>query len=185
MNNFISFDNKESFLNWLDQNHPTCPGFFLRFDKTKTTSSLTYEEALDIALCYGFIDGVTKKIDENFYTRYFTKRSQRSIWSTKNKISALRLIKQNLMKPSGMEAILLAKSDGRWDKADLPPKDYSISDFNELLNPYFLAQKNFQAFSNSIKKTYAMSYYTLKKQESRDRRLKVIIERLENNLKPM
>ena len=89
------------------------------------------------------------------------------------------------MKPSGMEAILLAKSDGRWDKADLPPKDYSISDFNELLNPYFFSSKEFSSFFKFDKKTYAMSYYTLKKQESRDRRLKVIIERLENNLKPM
>lgn len=181
----LIFINKQEFWDWLAKNHASREGRLIQFDKRMKTSSLTYEEALDVALCFGWIDGVTKKIDDQFYTKYFTKRSTKSIWSTKNKNSVARLIKDGFMMPSGMEAVSLAKLDGRWDKADLPPSDFSIEAFENLLIDYPKAYEQYLIFSPSIRKTYAMSYYTLKKDESRINRLQVIIKRLENKLKPM
>lgn len=181
----LTFMNQEDFRKWLDLNHNTSPGRWIQFDKKKEISSLTYEEALDIALSYGWIDGVVRRIDDQFYVRYFTQRLKTSVWSTKNKRTIERLFKENRMMPSGIKAVEDAKQDGRWDKADLPPEDFDVQAFKELLKSSQLALKNYHAFSSSIQKTYAMSYYTLKKIESREKRLRVIIERLEKNLKPM
>ncbi len=89
------------------------------------------------------------------------------------------------MMPSGMLAVELAKKDGRWEKADLAPNDFSLPDFVELLRPNKKALDNYLAMSNSVQKTYAMSYFALKQPESRQRRLAVILDRLEQNLKPM
>lgn len=181
----LIFKDKQEFWDWLSLNHHLSEGKLVQFDKQLKTSTLKYEESVDVALCFGWIDGVTKRIDEQFYTKYFTKRSIKSIWSTKNKKSVERLMKDGLMRPSGMEAVELAKRDGRWEKSDLPPLDFNVNDFEKLLINHQTAHEHFLKFSPSIQKTYAMSYYTLKKDDSRERRLSVIIKRLENNLKPM
>ena len=181
----ISFKDKNEFYQWMLNNHQSNDGIHIRYDKLKKESSLTYEESLDIALCFGWIDGVLKKIDDQFYTRYFTKRLPKSIWSTKNKKSVERLMKDGLMMPKGIEAVEIAKKDGRWEKADLPPEDFDTVAFKNLLLDYPEAYESYIDFSNSIQKTYAMSYYVLKKEESRAKRLLVIISRLEKHLKPM
>jgi len=179
------FTQKNDFWKWLENNHETHKGIWIKFDKTKTTSLLTANEALECALCFGWIDGVIKRVDETYYMKYFAKRTEKSIWSTKNKKTVERLIIEGMMMPSGYNAIEVAKKDGRWDKADLPPEDFSIENFKKILKDHQLAYMNYLEFSSSIQKTYAMSYYTLKKTDSRDRRLKVIIDRLEKQLKPM
>lgn len=181
----LNFKNKEAFWTWLEKNHQMDEGHFLKFDKKLVTSTLKPDEALDVALCFGWIDGILKRIDDQFYIKYFAKRRPKSIWSSKNKASAYRLIKDGLMMPSGMEAVYQAQKDGRWDKADLSPHDFNMDDFEKLLLPYPEAYEQYKMFSSSIRKTYAMSYYVLKKEESRANRLKTIIERLENHLKPM
>ena len=182
---YLIFNNQKEFWDWLDLNHETHQGIWIKFDKTRTTSTLTADEALHCALCFGWIDGVLKKIDDQFYIKYFAKRTSKSIWSTKNKRTVEKLIKDNIMMTSGLKAINAAKKDGRWDKADLPPDDFNVEDFKNLLKEYTIAYMHYLEFSPSIQKTYAMSYYTLKKAESREKRLNVIIKRLEQNLKPM
>lgn len=181
----ILFLNRETFHSWLISHHEKHPGIWIKFDKTHKESVLTPEQALDEALCFGWIDGQIKSLGDQFYLKYFAKRSPKSVWSTKNKKSIERLTKDGQMKPSGIFAVELAKKDGRWERADLDPIDFSVKDFIQLLSHNEKARTNFLAMSNSIQKTYAMSYYALKKPESRDRRLLVIFERLENNLKPM
>lgn len=181
----LSFKDKDAFKDWLSKHHDQSDGILIRYDKTLKESSLTYEESLDIALSFGWIDGVLKRIDEKFYTRYFTKRSSKSIWSTKNKASVERLMKNGLMMPSGIEAVEVAKRDGRWERADLPPTDFSVDAFKDLLISYPIAYESYLSFSPSIQKTYAMSYYVLKKEDSRIRRLEVIVSRLKKHLKPM
>lgn len=181
----ILFLSKETLHSWLLKNHENHPGIWIKFDKTHKESVITPEEALDEALCFGWIDGQIKSIDSQFYLKYFAKRSPKSVWSSKNKASIERLTKDGKMMPAGIFASEIAKKDGRWDRADLDPIDFSMKDFIELLSQCEKAHKNFITMSNSIQKTYAMSYYVLKKPESRQRRLLVIIERLENNMKPM
>lgn len=170
---YLTFKNKAEFWNWLIKNHDISQGRYLIFDKSKKTSTLTADEALDCALCFGWIDSIIKKIDDQFYIKYFAKRTFKSIWSTKNKKTVQKLIDEKLMMEPGLKAIELAKKNGRWDKADLPPNDYNLKDFTELLEKSQLAHKNFISFSPSIQKIYAMSYYVLKRIESRERRLKV------------
>jgi uncharacterized protein YdeI (YjbR/CyaY-like superfamily) len=183
--NILSFKHNQDLLSWFEHHHESDDGIWIKFDKTKTSSTLTSYEALEAALCYGWIDGQIKKIDETYYIKYFKKRSNKSIWSTQNKKYAEKLIKEKKMKPSGFKQIELAKQDGRWEKSDKPPVDYDIDEFMSLLKTHEKAYQTYMSFSPSIKKTYALSYYTLKKPESRSRRLKVIIERLESGLKPM
>jgi len=183
--NPLVFEDQHSFEAWLMNNHETAPGQWIRFDKQLNTSRLTPDQALIVALCFGWIDGQIKKIDDQFYVKYFAKRTKSSIWSTRNKQIAESLIEKGLMTSSGMKAIKLAKEDGRWERSDLPPADYDIEDFRRLLKRSEIAYDNYMSFSPSIQRTYAMSYFVLKKEESRAKRLNVIIDRLEKNLKPM
>jgi uncharacterized protein YdeI (YjbR/CyaY-like superfamily) len=181
----MMFKDKNAFNEWLFSHHEKHPGIWIRFDKLKQTSSLTPFEALDVALCYGWIDGLLKRLDDQFYIKYFAKRTLHSIWSTRNKGYAQKLIDQGLMMPAGFEAMELAKKDGRWEKADLPPEDFDIEDFKQKIGISQKALMTYQSFTPSIQKIYALSYYMLKKPESRQKRLAVIIERLEKGLKPM
>lgn len=181
----LFFLDQQSFYEWLSLHHEDVDHAWIKFDKTKKASSLTPFEALDIALCFGWIDGLIKRLDDQYYIKYFSKRLPKSIWSTQNKKFAERLIKEERMMPSGYKAIELAKRDGRWEKADQAPEDFNLESFKDLLSVSDLAYKQFNSFSPSIQKTYAMSYYILKKPESRLNRLHVIIQRLEQGLKPM
>jgi len=183
--NPLLFVDEQSFSQWLNQNHETASGQWLRFDKKLITSTLTPDEALKVALCYGWIDGQIRKLDDQYYFKYFARRTKSSIWSTRNKQIAESLITKGLMMPSGMNAIELAKKDGRWNRSDLPPADFDLDKFKSLLKDYPVAYTNFLAFSPSVQKTYAMSYFVLKKEESRIRRLGAIVDRLEKKLKPM
>ena len=181
----LFFHDQIHFHQWLAQYHRDHPGVWIMFDKTHTKSRLTPEEALDEALCFGWIDGQIKRLDEMYYLKYFAKRTPKSIWSSKNKQSVARLINEGRMMSAGYVAVESAKRDGRWDKADQDPVDYSRDDFIRIISLDPDALHNFMNMSLSIQKTYALSYYVLKKEASRQKRLSIIIERLKNNLKPM
>ncbi len=92
------FTTQQEWESWLSLHHSQMEGIWLRFDKTLSTSTLTSEQALDVALSYGWIDGLIKRIDDQFYIKYFAKRRKQSIWSTKNKTSVERLIQAGKMK---------------------------------------------------------------------------------------
>ncbi|MCU0105011.1 YdeI/OmpD-associated family protein [Acholeplasma vituli] len=165
-------------------NNINSEGFWIQFSKLNEPK-LTYEEAVTTAIKYGFIDGQMKRLNENYYIRYFTKRRPKSIWSTKNKKTANYLIETNQMTAAGLKMVEIAKSNGCWEKADLPPDDFSLEEFTIMLKLYPLAIENFLKMSPSVQKTYALSYYVLKTETSRNKRLELIIKRLEKNLKPM
>jgi len=179
------FMDKHAFWDWLNVHVDDQEGIWIRFDKFKKTSSLTPKEAVDVALCFGWIDGQLRSEGDQFYIKYFTKRRPQSIWSTVNKTNALRLIKEGLMMKQGFDAIDAAKKDGRWEKADQPPIDFDMEGFKKRIEPHEIAYQNYIKMSSSIQKIYAISYYALKKEESRVHRLDVIIDRLNRNLKPM
>jgi uncharacterized protein YdeI (YjbR/CyaY-like superfamily) len=178
------FINKDDCLQWFSK-HVYHESIWIVFDKRNISEKLTYEQALDIALCYGWIDGQLKKINENEYKRLFARRRPESAWSTKNKNAVDRLTKDGLMTEHGLKVIQVSKENGRYQQADLPPLDFSMESFDLMIKPYELAYNNYTHMSQSIKKTYALSYYTAKKEETRIKRLSQIIERLEKNLKPM
>jgi uncharacterized protein YdeI (YjbR/CyaY-like superfamily) len=181
----VFFNNKNEFKQFLEEHHEDSKGVWIKFDKRPTPNKLTPEEALEEALCFGWIDSTIKSIDSTYYIKYFTHRNKNSKWSSKNKILAEQLIKNNRMTPYGQNEIDLAKADGRWETSDSLPNDFNIDAFHDLLRDYNKAYSNYLNMSFSVQRTYAISYFALKKQESRDRRLKVVIERLEKNLPPM
>ncbi|MCV2231965.1 YdeI/OmpD-associated family protein [Acholeplasma manati] len=179
----LYFENTIDFEDYLNS-HVNGPSFWLKISK-KNEPKLTADLAVEIALCYGWIDSTNKRLDADYYLKYFAQRRTKSVWSTKNKKTIERLIRENKMKAPGYEAVKIAKKNGCWDRADLPPEDFDLEGFKARLTQTPKAYANYVAMSPSIQKTYAMSYYTLKTDVARQRRFAVIIARLEQNLKPM
>ena len=178
------FYTKNDFIKWLSTHH-NHPGIWIKFDKEKTDIILTAEEALDAALCYGWIDGKIKRIDDKYYMKYFAMRHPKSIWSTKNKHSVARLIKAKEMTTYGLKAIEIAKNNGMWDKADLPSKAFSMAQFTHMLQEDQEAYNNYLSMSPSIQKTYAYYYYDAKREITRLKRKQEIMMRLRKKLKPL
>ena len=162
---------------WLDKNHTQTEGIWLRiFKKDSGRATVTYAEALDQALCYGWIDGLKKSCDELSWIQKFTPRRSRSQWSHLNTQHVARLTQTGLMMPAGIAAVEAAKADGRWQAAyassknAAPPEDFLVA---------LTKDKKAKAFFESLNKAnvYAIGYrlQTAKKPETRARRLKNIL----------
>ena len=176
----LAFKSSISFRDWLEKNHAGAEGIWLRiYKKDSGEASITYAEALDQALCFGWIDGQKRSNDENSWLQKFTPRRAKSGWSKLNTQHAERLIKSGEITPSGREAVEAAKVDGRWQAAYessrniVPPED-----FMKLLGK----NKKAKAFFDSLNKAnvYAIVYrlQTARKRETRERRMKKIFEML-------
>jgi uncharacterized protein YdeI (YjbR/CyaY-like superfamily) len=126
-----SFASPRAFAKWLATNHAKSKGIWLRmFKKNSGVSSITHADALDEALCYGWIDGQTKKFDDQSWLQRFTPRRPRSLWSKRNVARAEQFIKEKRMQPAGLKEIEAAKADGRWNAAyDSPAKMEIPNDF--------------------------------------------------------
>ena len=115
------FPSRVAWAVWLDENHSSSSGVWVRLAKKGSgVGSVSYAEALDVALCYGWIDGQKKPESSDFWLQRFCPRSRKSIWSQINCGKALALIESGLMKPAGLAEIERAKSDGRWGLLTLP-----------------------------------------------------------------
>jgi uncharacterized protein YdeI (YjbR/CyaY-like superfamily) len=181
-----SFKNRDEFRKWLTENALSDNGIWLVFDK-KTASTLSANEALEEALCFGWIDGQMESIDEKYYKKYFKQRRKDSNWSEKNKKLIEKLESQNIMTKYGREKIKHAKENGFWDsiqKEELT-EDH-IAQFETILKTYEPAYENFMKMTKSVRKAYAGSYFWgAKTEEGKQKRFSVIIERLNLNLNPM
>jgi uncharacterized protein YdeI (YjbR/CyaY-like superfamily) len=181
----LFFESQYEWRTWLEQNHKAAMGVWLRFYKKGSgITSLNYAGALDEALCYGWIDGQSKSFDEKSYLQKFTPRRAKSIWSKRNIELIARLIKEGKMKPSGLKEAESAKTDGRWDRAYDSPGNLSIpEDFLLKLSE----NKKALAFFESLNKanTYAITWrlQTAKKPETREKRMKIILEMLSSGEK--
>ena len=181
----VSFRKSKEWLTWLERNHASSSGAWLKIAKKGAAAqSVTYAEALEAALCYGWIDGQKKSYDEDAWLQKFTPRGPRSIWSKINREKVKELIKKGQMKAAGLEAVERAKKNGQWDSAyegqrgiGLPP------DFETELEER-PAAKEFFAGLNSVNR-YAILHriQTAKKPETRAKRIKQFIEMLERGEK--
>ncbi len=176
----IEFKSGKAFETWLGKNFDNPDGLWLKiFKKNSVKKSVTYAEALDVALCYGWIDGQKKAFDEQAWLQKFCPRKPGSIWSKINTGHVERLISENRMKPSGLKVVEIAKSNGAWERAYDSPNNMTIpEDFlNELSK-----NKKAEAFFKTLNKTNHFSIgfrlQTAKKQETREKRIKTIIEML-------
>jgi uncharacterized protein YdeI (YjbR/CyaY-like superfamily) len=114
----LTFKTRAAWRKWLDKNHSSAEGVWLQYAKKGSgIQTIAYVEAVEVALCYGWIDGLTKTIDDDYYKQRFTPRRKRSNWSKTNVERALALIESGDMQPAGRAEVERAKADGRWDAA--------------------------------------------------------------------
>lgn len=181
----ISFKTPKAFEKWLEKNHNKIDGIWLRFFKKDSgEKSIVYKEALDEALCYGWIDGQTKKYDEQSYLQKFTPRRPRSIWSKKNTDHIERLTALGKMKQPGLAEVEKAKADGRWAKAyDSPSQMQVPDDFIKLLSKNKKAKTFFDSLNKTNKYAIGWRLQTAKKPETREKWMNRILEMLLNEEK--
>lgn len=175
-----AFSTQKEWHSWLFKHGSTEPGIWLRmYKKASGKPTITYDEALDEALCFGWIDGIARRFDEESYVQRFTPRRKKSIWSKRNIEHIDRLTKEGRMQPGGLAEVERAKADGRWAQAyDSPANTEIPADFLKEL----AKDKKAETFFKTLNKTntYAIAWrlQTAKKPETRERRMKVILEML-------
>jgi uncharacterized protein YdeI (YjbR/CyaY-like superfamily) len=179
------FTNIEGWNTWLTENHDASEGIWLRiYKKDSGEKSVTYNEALEEALCFGWIDGQKKSYDEKSWLQKFTPRHPKSLWSKRNTEHVLRLIKENRMKPTGLKEVEAAKKDGRWDKAYSPQAQMKIpDDFISVLKKDQNAYEFFKTLNKANIYAIAWRLQTAKKPETREKRMKTLLEMMKNQQK--
>lgn len=186
MNEALEVHSREAFRAWLEENSQRSDGVWLLFYKKGNLKWIKASEALEEALCYGWIDGKMQRRDEETYVKYFAKRRKNSKWSEKNKALVRALEAQGVMTDCGRREVDEAKQNGQWDAAAPQPiTEAEIAEVAQALKPYSLAHANFSAMSPSIKKTYTRAFFDAKTQQGCAKRLLWMVDRLNQNLKPM
>ena len=182
----MTFTDRQAFREWLGKYGTESNGIWLLFSKKGKFATLNAVDALEEALCHGWIDGRIQSLEDNTYKKYFAQRLPKSKWSVKNKRLALTLMEKGLMTQKGLEAIERARKNGSWDNAKLIIiDDEQIQMFKEIIHPYEPAYSNLLSMSHSVQRTYTGFYLDAKSDKTRQVRLEKIIERLNSNLKPM
>lgn len=174
----LIFANREDFRKWLIKNSEESDGIWLIFSKAKEIISLTANEALEEALCFGWIDGQMKSIDNAKYIKYFAKRRAKSVWSPKNKKIVEKLRQKGLMTELGENAIETAKKNGMWEDYSANLTAEQVLEFEKRLTGISPAFENFNKMSPSRKLATVRQYFSVKSEELRQRNLKQIIEQL-------
>ncbi|MNR94401.1 hypothetical protein D3C72_254760 [compost metagenome] len=169
----LAFESQAAFRDWLDQNHADAGPFWLRiYKKGSNTPTVTYAEALDEALCYGWIDSTKQTYDAGSFLQRFSARKPRSVWSQVNRDHVARLIEAGKMQPPGLRMIEEAQRNGQWEKAYAPSSQMTVpEDLQALLE----AEPDAREFFEGLTKTnrYALLYriQNVKKAETRLKRL--------------
>lgn len=187
----IHFKNKESFRKWLEKNHDKSNGIWMLYFKKHTKKpTIEYSDALDEALCFGWIDSIVKRIDDEQYVRKFTPRKNIKNWSEVNKVKIMRLIQQERMTIFGLQKIESYQKTGeiKWDDNEIK------IDYGDIKNaPKFIidflkenpsALQNFKKLAPSYRRDYTRWIIDAKREKTRTNRLNKLIEKLQSNIKP-
>jgi len=186
MDKTLTFTDRQTFREWLGKYGPESGGVWLLFSKKKGFVTISAGDALEEALCHGWIDGQIQSLDDDTYKKYFARRMPKSKWSVKNKGLAKTLMEKGLMTRQGLEAVERARKNGSWDNAERTLiDDEQIRMFKGIIQPYEPAYTNLLAMSHSVQRTYSTFYLDAKSDKTRQARLGKIIDRLNRNLKPM
>lgn len=180
---------RNAWRNWLQKNHNKFPGIWLVFYKTGTSKPrLPYDDMVEEALCFGWIDSLPRKLDEERSMLMFTPRKPKSVWSDLNKDRVAQLIRNGLMTKAGLEKIELAKQNGSWDTLTASNNAATNNELpKDLLNLFKgknEALANFKAFSPSIRKQFMYWIESAKTNETRMNRLQQTVLMSEANKKP-
>jgi uncharacterized protein YdeI (YjbR/CyaY-like superfamily) len=180
------FKDRKQWRRWLFQNHHHEREIWLVYYKKHTGKpSVSYEEAVQEALCYGWIDSTVRRLDEDRYMQKFTPRKENSNWSETNKRRARRLMTEGRMTRFGLKKIEAARANVSWSR---PPKTGAPlavpKELQTALNKNTTAKKNFDNLAESYRKQYLGWLGSAKTDKTRRKRIALIVERAEKNLKP-
>ena len=179
-----SFRNASAFERWLSRHHDRAPGLWLKIYKKHTgLPTVTYAEALDVALCWGWIDGVRKGLDEHSFVQRFTPRRPKSVWSQINREHVARLVAAGRMTPHGQRQVDAAKVDGRWEAAYAPIRSASADalpdDLRAAIDASPRARRTFATLNRQ--NLFALAYRTnaMKTPAGRTRKIATLVTMLE------
>ena len=180
MNEILEFANRNDFREWLSDNCLSNAGVWLLFGKPGGPKTVKADEALEEALCFGWIDGQMQSLDDKTYKKYFSLRRDNSKWSEKNKALIEQLEKRGIMTDYGRKKIEEARKNGQWDAPKAPVvTEEQVTFVTTLLQGYEPACTNFQTMSLSVKRTYTRAYLDAKTDAGREKRLAWMVERCE------
>jgi uncharacterized protein YdeI (YjbR/CyaY-like superfamily) len=182
----IPFASRDAWGAWLEGQHATSDGLWLKFAKKYSgLETVTYDQAVEIALCYGWIDGQVRSFDEDYYLQRFTPRRPRSKWSKINRQKATKLIERGEMKPAGLREVERAKADGRWDDAyDAPSTATVPEDLKRALGKNEIAREFFATLDRRNRYTILYQIQDAKRPETRARRIAKYVAMLAEREKP-
>lgn len=181
----LSFDGPDAWAAWLEEHHASSKGIWLELAKKGSgTPSVTYAEALEVALCYGWIDGQKKSHNAAAWLQKFTPRGKRSIWSKVNREKALALLESGRMRPAGLAEVERAQRDGRWEAAyDSQGVAAVPDDLAAALERSPAAKAFFAALDSANRYAILFRVQTAKKAETRARRIEQFVQMLERGEK--
>jgi uncharacterized protein YdeI (YjbR/CyaY-like superfamily) len=186
LKNALLFRNKEEWRRWLEENHLKSKEIWLiHYKKSSNKISINHSEAVEEALCFGWIDSILKRIDEGKFILRYTPRKNKSVWSKINKDTAERMILQGKMTQAGLEKISSAKKNGLWKAAYTNKiRDKLPSDLEKALFLDKVALNNFQNFANSYRNMYIGWVNNAKTDATRTKRINEVVKRSRENKKP-
>jgi uncharacterized protein YdeI (YjbR/CyaY-like superfamily) len=181
----LMFRQQSAWSAWLDKNFDNSAGVWLRLAKKASgIKSVSYDEALNTALCHGWIDGQRKSDDDEHYLQKFTPRGRRSIWSKRNRDKALSFIESGQLKAAGLAEVERARKDGRWDAAyDSPSRITVPGDLEAALGKNAAANAFFKTLDSRNRYAVLFRIHTAKKHETRARRIQQFVAMLARNEK--
>jgi uncharacterized protein YdeI (YjbR/CyaY-like superfamily) len=174
----LNFVSPDEWRLWLEQNHfSEGEAWVIIQKKNSPRKGLRYEEAVEEAVCFGWIDSKMQRVDGERFRQRFSPRKNRSIWSKKNKETAQKMIQAGKMTESGLAAIKVAKENGMWDMAYSSKTALTIpDDLKEALKANMSAWENFSTFTNSEQLRYVYWVNTAKKAQTRQRRIAEVVK---------
>jgi uncharacterized protein YdeI (YjbR/CyaY-like superfamily) len=169
---------------WLEKNHQSEKSVWLIiYKKGSETPSVYYPDAVDEALCFGWIDSKPNKRDDESYYQFFAKRNPKSNWSKVNKDKVARLLEKALITPAGLEVIEIARQNGTWYALDEIEQLFIPEDLLNLLDKNKTAYKNWEGFPRSSKRGILEWISNAKRPETRQKRIEETVELAEKNIK--
>ncbi|MFA5809408.1 MAG: YdeI/OmpD-associated family protein [Thermoleophilia bacterium] len=178
------FTNREEWRAWLENNHDKSDGIWLAYYKKHTgKSSVQYEEAVEEAICFGWIDSQVKAIDDERYVQHYTPRKKSSVWSQSNKDRVHRMIVEGRMTEYGMAAVLEAQKGGNWEALADVDNLVVPEDLSAALSANEKAEEFFNQVSSSDQKAYLYWIASAKQDETRKKRIKMTVKQLAKNKK--
>ncbi len=182
--NALAFENRHAWRQWLSENHDKKKNIWIKiYKKNSGVDSISFDEALEEALCFAWVDSSMKGTNESYYYQYFGQRNPKSNWSKYNKAKVEKLIEAGLMTEAGMKVINFAKENGYWTALDDVENLINPPDLQQALDNNLTAKGYFENFPRSIKRSILEWLFTARQEETRKKRITEVVALAEKNIR--